>query len=256
MKSITLLKTTLGLGVVAICLTSATMRSSGSPEAKTGSPLDGLSCTMCHSDNSVITSETLITSDIPQSGYVPGSTYTITVSTPSTSSTKYGFELTAETSANKVGTWTVTENNTKLISDNSAVTHNDAGDYASWTAQWTAPAENTGSVSFYAAVNSTNSNSSNSGDQIYTNNISVSEGVVQGINPELEALLSVYPNPSTDVVNVEGVNVISIDVLDLNGKVVRTSSSSDVDVQGLAKGLYSLKIEAAEGVVTSTVEVK
>ena len=50
--------------------------STGSPGGKTGSPTDGVNCTQCHYAGSG--SGATITSNIPSTGYVPGTTYTIT----------------------------------------------------------------------------------------------------------------------------------------------------------------------------------
>ena len=71
----------------------------GSPGGKSGSPGDnGKTCTQCHS-GSAQTATGLITTNIPETGYVSGETYTITVSAQYNNITKYGFELTAEDGA-------------------------------------------------------------------------------------------------------------------------------------------------------------
>ena len=87
----------------------------GSPGGKTNSPLDGQNCTMCHSGtiNSGQGSVN-ISSDVPVSGYIPGNTYTITVMGAHPSFTKYGFELTAESSGSKTGGFTIT-NSSQII---------------------------------------------------------------------------------------------------------------------------------------------
>lgn len=44
-----------------------------------------------------------------------------------------------------------------------------------WTFQWTAPAAGTGTVTFYAAMNATNSSNSSAGDMIYSSNLVLAE---------------------------------------------------------------------------------
>ena len=67
----------------------------GSPGGKSGSPLDGGNCTMCHGSgiNSGPGSFN-ISSDVPTTGFISGETYTITIQGSHPPLTKYGFELT------------------------------------------------------------------------------------------------------------------------------------------------------------------
>lgn len=93
-----------------------------------------------------------ITSTIPQTGYIPGETYTITTTGVYSGVAKFGFELTAEDGYSKVGSFTITNAaGTKLTNSNNAVTHTSAGstpsgDETSWSFDWTAPSEGTGDV--------------------------------------------------------------------------------------------------------------
>lgn len=117
----------------------------GSPGGKSGSPLDGASCNMCHGSNvNTGLGSFNISSDIPISGFVPGETYTITIQGAHPSFNKYGFELTAESAGIKVGGFNITNSSqTKLINNNNSVTHKNTGTLGSatknWTVNWTAP---------------------------------------------------------------------------------------------------------------------
>ena len=161
----------------------------GSPGGKTGSPGDGgATCTQCHSGTAQAQGG-LISTTIPFSGYEPGQTYTVTVTESLTGISKYGFELTAESTGGvKQGTFSVTDPaRVKKVNGGNAVTHTSggtvaSGDSISWSVDWTAPAAGTGQVTFYTAVNATNSNGGNSGDQIYTGSRMVSEHVA---NPQI-----------------------------------------------------------------------
>ena len=161
----------------------------GSPGGKSGSPGDGGStCTACHTGTAQAQSG-LISTNIPFMGYEPGQTYTITVSANMSGISKYGHELTTEDAAgNKQGTFIITDPaRTKTANGGKSTTHTSGGTVGngngiSWSVDWTAPSSGTGNITFYTALNATNSNSSTSDDQIYTNTRSVSEHV---LNPQI-----------------------------------------------------------------------
>ena len=66
----------------------------------------------------------------------------------------------------------------------------------------------------------------------------------------------VYPNPTKDVINVQGSNVNAqcsgIEVVDVYGKVVRTVDQipAQINVSGLAAGMYFVRVTTDNGVVT------
>ena len=98
----------------------------GSPGGKTGSPVDGQTCTQCHVGNVQSNNNIAwITTNIPNSGYSIGNTYTITIHADgdAAGTTKYGFELTAESNFIKSGDFFITDNTTKLVNANTAITH-------------------------------------------------------------------------------------------------------------------------------------
>ena len=70
--------------------------------------------------------------------------------------------------------------------------------------------------------------------------------------------LSVYPNPATDyvVINLPDGGTENIQVIDGSGKVVRvfsklTETRLEVTLEGLAEGIYAVRIEAADGAVNT-----
>lgn len=56
------------------------------------------------------------------------------------------------------------------------------------------------------------------------------------------AKYAVYPNPAADRIVVEGNDIKLIELLDLNGKVVVSTSLKTIDVSTLAKGIYQLQV--------------
>ena len=93
------MKRLISLPLIIFCLailfypTTSNSISTGSPGGKTGSPIDNSDCTSCHSINSTMITVTNITSNIPNSGYIPGSIYTITANLNNPASLN-GFEVT------------------------------------------------------------------------------------------------------------------------------------------------------------------
>ena len=143
----------------------------GAPASKANDPASGsANCTGCH--NGTATSNAAIayiTTNIPATGYVPGTTYTITANVIYAGKTRFGFEVSPQnTTGTQKGTITITDpTNTKVVSTK-YVTHTSAGNTGSgsrsWSFNWTAPVAGTGQVGFYGAFIVGNNNGSESGD--------------------------------------------------------------------------------------------
>ena len=236
--------------------TSAYAFTSGSPGGRTNSPADALNCTQCHSGTINSGNGTSgITSDIPVGGYVPGQTYTINGAIGELGINKFGFEMTAENAGGaKTGTFVLTDAvRTKFVNSNAAVSHTSTGSAAltasgtTWSFDWTAPAAGAGDVTFYGAFNAVNSNSSTSGDQVYTTTLIASEDLATGVSETVIAsTFNVYPNPVKTSFEVSSdKNIGSVNVFDLQGKQVASnnSQSSKVNVENLPAGMYIVNVE-------------
>jgi len=218
----------------------------GSPGGKSGSPGDGgATCTQCHS-GSAQAQGGLISTTIPFTGYEAGQTYTVTVTANMSGISKYGFELTAESAGGiKQGTFVVTDPaRTKKVNGGTAVTHTSGGTVASgnaisWSVDWTAPAAGAGQITFYTALNATNSNGSTSGDQIYTGSRAVSEHVA---NPQITAV-----EPNTVAQDYVG------DVIITGSETSWTDGVSDVYF--MLHENNSVSFDAASFVVNSDFEI-
>lgn len=127
------------------------MYPTGAPAAKTGSPGDGANCTECHGGTATTTAGQ-ITSNIPASGYVPGTTYQITATNPLTNAGKMGFEVSPQNVAGNLLGTLVAGTGSQLVGSNKYVTHLQANTTTNtWTFGWIAPAAGTGTVTFYGA---------------------------------------------------------------------------------------------------------
>lgn len=60
--------------------------------------------------------------------------------------------------------------------------------------------------------------------------------------------ISVYPNPSSDVINVRGFeNIEMIKITDLSGKLIWSGVDTKIDVQSIDQGIYLLEIKGQNG---------
>jgi hypothetical protein len=248
----------IGSLVMAIILMSSISNASHSPGAKSSSPGDGADCTSCHA-GSAQSGTSWISSTIPMTGYVPGTTYTITLTGTHTGVVKFGFELTAEDASNtKKGVFSITNaNETQLTNMMHAVTHTGNGltpsnNSKSWSFDWTAPVAGTGGITFYASLNAADGNNAASGDVIYNTNYTYTEDISAGIDNESQAnLFNIYPNPANDVLSIEALSsgLYEVKVLDLAGKLILSEQleggleNKSINIENLAKGVYIIQIQ-------------
>lgn len=57
-----------------------------------------------------------------------------------------------------------------------------------------------------------------------------------------QSAVVMYPNPATDLLTIEGKNISSVTIMDMNGKAVIDANRQQIDISGLAKGIYSVVI--------------
>ena len=74
------------------------------------------------------------------------------------------------------------------------------------------------------------------------------EGSYDGVEEEAESI-GVYPNPASGVVRIEGVEAEEVWVYNAFGQVVkRVRNSNEISVEGLAEGVYLVRIMDSKGV--------
>ncbi len=77
-----------------------------------------------------------------------------------------------------------------------------------------------------------------------------------GIDNVDAAKVSVFPNPATHNVHVQANGLRQVDVIDFTGRTVRSSNNADFSVQGLAAGVYLLRVHTDAGVTVSKLAVR
>ena len=223
--------------------TTSNSYATGSPGGKTNSPNDASNCTGCHSGtiNSGIGTAN-ITTNIPASGYSIGSTYTITLTGIKASCTKFGFEITAENWNSKSGNFMITDNTTKLVNANNAVSHKSSGTSGnttkSWTMDWTPTANSIGNTTFFAALMFSNANLNNNGDNVFTTSLLVNEEVVNSISDNTIQPHFTYNSVTKTIETTQTILVYSI-----SGKLILTTKDKFTSISHLKNDIYILKSE-------------
>ncbi len=63
--------------------------------------------------------------------------------------------------------------------------------------------------------------------------------------------VSVYPNPTSSILNIEAENLISVTILDMSGRIVyfaaENCSATSIDLSGFANAEYMVKVETSNG---------
>lgn len=219
---------------------SAHSSGSGAATGYTGSPLEfsGRTCGTgggCHGGG--VTDESgWITSDIPACGYTPGQTYNITVFATSPGRTKFGFSCSPQfPSASTAGTM-IAGTGMQLNGGGRYITHTSSGtaqngsNSRTWTFQWIAPAAGSGSLTFYAAMNATNSSNTSSGDEIHKSSLVVNENIPLTIQNSGGTSFCAT-SPVTLTTSIAGNNAWT-----LNGNPIGSGNS----VTASASGTYAL----------------
>ena len=69
-----------------------------------------------------------------------------------------------------------------------------------------------------------------------------------GLDEPNEPLLSVWPNPATEAIHIEGLEVAEVKVYNALGQLVKTvRDANEIPVAGLAEGVYLMRITDIEG---------
>lgn len=161
---------------------------SSAPLGYTGSPNENNSRTCssqnggCHSGSGTTFQSDMISINIPDCGYIPGETYSVTLTVSSIGRNEFGFSVSPQFSDGLTAGTMIASSGTQLNGSGRYLTHTSAGTIESspntrvWTFDWIAPQAGSGNVVFYAAFNASNNNDSSTGDLIFNSNLTIFEG--------------------------------------------------------------------------------
>lgn len=264
-------------GIAVIMLSASTVVSSGGISRRSGSPVDGglvngtCGVSGCHSGGS--STPTLSITTTPTltmgNGYVPGQTYTITI-TPSGSYPRYGTnceiinsQSTNTSSVQMFGAFgSAIGNNTQIYTSSQTtpyppcVSHTFFSSTTPFQFTWTAPLSGTGYL--YAVVNGVNINGQPTGDQVSAVTTITLTPMSTGVTlrHENSFSFSVFPNPAIENIHISYTLAergnISLNLISGNGELVvrlleeiqdRGNYSTDLHLPtGLPKGNYFVKL--------------
>ncbi|MCR5822413.1 MAG: choice-of-anchor J domain-containing protein [Bacteroidales bacterium] len=77
-----------------------------------------------------------------------------------------------------------------------------------------------------------------------------------GIESVGSVSVSIFPNPATTTVSVKAEGLRQVEMLDINGRVVLTSTDSDIDISALASGVYMVRTITNDGVAVNRIVKK
>lgn len=278
MKKYTILYTALLTVAGGIILSG--FKTTGAHESSTGAPGEQ-TCKQsgCHNDASVtndVGTVNTLTFSSPDSSYVPGSTYTITIKAKKTGIVKMGFEIVALTTTgnNNAGTWSIldatathTITGSGSLSSRKYVTHSSAGTtspYVSsgtgtWKFAWKAPVTDQGKITFYYATNCTNNNGANTGDQLFLSNFTIHPSTGTSITEWLneEDIIVATDNVSNNLLlnyNLKKECELAITLRDIQGKVVY-NSTPQYRFAGMNNDKISLSNNIGSGVYIVTINI-
>lgn len=245
------------------------------PSGYTGSPLDNKTCTSCHSGAAVKKND-IISTDIPDSGYVAGKTYNITIKLATTSS-KVGYSLTSETSAktkagklsasldpNQASRSTFSTSGFYAFSSGSGISP--INQEAIWKIQWTAPTSGLDSSTFYVCINESNANSRDDGDRINTSSLLVKKKATSGGSSSINTIkenFQIYPTQlkggqEINIANEEN-KVLEITIYDFTGKEVYQAKGHINKIETSTfwnKGIYIMAIKSGSTLVSSKIVIE
>lgn len=239
----------------------------GAPSGRTGSPIDVGTCNAsgCHNSFALNSGDATLSlfHNIPATGYVPGSTYTININLTEQGKGKFGFESSAyspDANANVGAVNILNSTETKINPGvGNYVTHTSMGtsgtDTKDWSYDWTAPNPGAGEVIFFASGNVADGGGSPANDHIYN----VSDTVIQGAGVSIDPIqdlfqAKVFPTLVEEFLFVEMENLTrgKLDlritnmngqqVFDLNQEIRNETFATRIPVQNWATGVYFMTI--------------
>ncbi len=235
--------------------------SSGGQTGLTGAPGEA-NCTQCHSGQAQSGSSenvfTLLNGTTPTLSYVPGMSYTATLTLNSNPSKK-GFSAVVLNGSNtNAGTFVGSGiGGTQKFSGGGRdyVSHTSTSNTSStnlWAWTWNAPATSMGNVTFYVASNVTNNNGSTSGDVIHLSQHVITDATAGSNELSIDQTnFSAGYSPSSNKVVLDfsstGIGEMFFNLVDLSGKSVFTYSMGESQI-GVNKESIALPSEIENGI--------
>ena len=225
-------------------------KSPGGITGRTQSPKDLLnnpnSCEECHGGGSTTPTITLTANPAfgPGNTYIPGTIYTISYSVAGYPNFGFDLEINNGNTSTATTLGTLSKGTNTKISSQEVIHSSPIPTGSSATFNWTAP--NNGTAYLYSTALGVNGTGSTSGDkQAFYNLVLTPEPL--GIEETILNLndIKLFPNPAKETTTLDYYlnkdSHVTINITDLNGKVVSTQINEEA-----TEGSYSKKLELIE----------
>ena len=144
-------------------------------------------------------------------------------------------------------------------------TCNENTDHIAWTFEGGSPTASTDAtvaVAYTTAGSYTTTLVAYNADETRTDTITLSVTVTDPVAVEENAIseISVYPNPTSSIINIAAEGMQNITIIDMTGRVVMSkdvnSNFETISAEGFAKANYMVRITTADGVVVKNIIVE
>ena len=182
--------------------------------------------------------------------YIPGQSYTVALNIDHTGlPAGYGFQMVClenETTAINNFFDFPEGTNEVMVLGRQYVEQNRRLPIDSIPLSWIAPESD--SITFFTVANAVNGNGNASGDGTGSGQFTFLRDRSSSVENITQQDITVYPNPVSNILNIESPNAISEIVLfNLNGKQIHSSSLEKIDLSPLDSGIYLLKVKTQSG---------
>lgn len=235
----------------------------GAPAGNTGSPFDGGTCASnCHTATEGGSIE--FVTNIPEDGYTPGETYSITLNGSSQNATSFGFQLAAQDPTGaKLGTLVSTDLGTKFTNETNKdyLTHNTPKSEGSWEFDWIAPNTGTGEVTFYSVMIASPSSGtdeqlkgtltiqefedSSDDDTDDNSDDNSDDDIVSSVDSDINSLIKVYPTITSEDLMIENSQNKVYEVYSSKGQLISSglfTVEKEIITLDVKPGMYIVKV--------------
>jgi len=235
----------------------------------TGAPGES-NCTECHS-GSVLDVNATNGMTTTATTYQVGETYSFAIG--STTNTSNGFQMTVlDNSGIKAGSFVSGVANTAIQTNGGKEYINQTSKTQNWIVEWTAPSTDMGPLTVYYALNTTNNNGNNGGDEVFVGNHSLASDITNGLtnHQKQDTKVNLFFNENDNELNVKyalnkKANVM-VQIVDLSGKVIEEVKlgqksfgphSTKIHLENIRiEGIYIVSLFINNGIYTRKIKLK